>query len=98
MFGVGDDGASDASIFVVVVSSVNAFFFEPVFGSFFSLLSSLSSMSFSGEEGSVLSKVVFFFFLVVVLSPPPKGSLLDVDDIAKASSRNFLFRSIDRYG
>ena len=55
-------------------------------------------MSFSGEEGSVLSKVVFFFFLdVVVLSPPPKGSLLDVDDIAKASSRNFLFRSIDRY-
>ena len=91
MFGVGDDGASDASIFVVVVvvvvvvSSVNAFFFEPVFGSFFSS----SSMSF-GEEGSVL-KVVFFFFLVVVLSPPPKGS--DVDDIA-ASSRNFLFRSL----
>ena len=96
MFGVGDDGASDASIFVVVVSSVNAFFFAPVLGSFFSFLSS-SKMSF-GEEGSVLSKVVFFFFLVVVLSPPPKGSLLDVDDIAKASSRNFLFRSIDRYG
>ena len=82
MFGVGDDGASDASIFVVVVSSVNAFFFAPVLGSFFSFLSS-SKMSF-GEEGSVLSKVVFFFFLdVVVLSPPPKGSLLDVDDIAQ---------------
>ena len=92
MFGVGDDGASDASIFVVVVvvvSSVNAFFFAPVLGSFFSFLSS-SKMSF-GEEGSVL-KVVFFFFLVVVLSRPPKGSF-DVDgDIA--SRRNFLFRSL----
>ena len=90
MFGVGDDGASDASIFVVVVSvvvvsSVNAFFFEPVFGSFFSFLS--SKMSF-GEEGSVL-KVVFFFFLVVL--SPPKGSDVDGDI---ASRQNFLFRSL----
>ena len=40
MFGVGDDGASDASILVVVVvvSPVNAFFCWPkVFGSFFFL-------------------------------------------------------------
>ena len=92
MFGVGDDGASDASIFVVVVSSVNAFFFAPVLGSFFSFLSS-SKMSF-GEEGSDVLKVVFFFFLVVVLSRPPKGSF-DVDgDIAASSRRNFLFRSL----
>ena len=84
MFGVGDDGASDASIFVVVVSSVNAFFFEPVFGSFFSFLS--SKMSFG--EGSVL-KVVFFFFLVVL--SPPKGSDVDGDI---ASRQNFLFRSL----
>ena len=90
MFGVGDDGASDASIFVVVVSSVNAFFFEPVFGSFFSFLS--SKMSF-GEEGSDVLKVVFFFFLVVVLSRPPKGSF-DVDGDIASSRRNFLFRSL----
>ena len=94
MFGVGDDGASDASIFVVVVvvvSSVNAFFFAPVLGSFFSFLSS-SKMSF-GEEGSDVLKVVFFFFLVVVLSRPPKGSF-DVDGDIASSRRNFLFRSL----
>ena len=100
MFGVGDDGASDASIFVVVVSvvvvvsSVNAFLSLFLVPSFHYCVVVVHEF---WRRRKRLSKVVFFFFLVVVLSPPPKGSLLDVDDIAKASSRNFLFRSIDRY-